>query len=238
MSWTSAPKTAPLSSDAVEADRLGESVREPGHPRPDPIDGTEVHVAGARERRDVRGIHVGEGTTHPQRVADRGQEQRLGEGRLDEVVGAGVDTGRDVVEGPRAGSGWRVREDDDRHRLVGGIGADPPAGLDPVTLRLADPEEDRIGLSDCDGGQGRAPVGDRPDLVAGRFERRRQRRVAPRYILDDEDQSTAVIVPGHARHRLRPTDRGAQAVPRSLGLGLRGRAQETSDSGPLNTCRW
>ena len=193
------PEDRALELGALEAEGNPETVREPCHARRDGIGLVEVHVSGTRHRGDVRGIHVGQRAPHPQRVPDRGQEQGLGKGRFDEVVGAGVEAGGDVIEGRRAGGGRRIGEDDDGHGLVRGIGPDPATRLDPVGIRRADTEEYRLWLSDGDCREGGAPLGDRSNRVARGFERGRQRRVPPRFLLDDEDQSPAVIVPGHAR---------------------------------------
>ena len=159
MSWTSAPKTAPLRSAPSTPARDGESVGEAGHPGPAGFAGVEVHVARARERRHVRRVHLGQRPTHPERVAQRGEEQRLGERRLEEVVGAGVDALRDVVEGRRTEARRRVGEHDDRHRLVGRIGPDAAAGLEAVALRGADADQDGLRLANGHGRQSAALPG-------------------------------------------------------------------------------
>ena len=41
-------------------------------------------------------------------------------------------------------------------------------------------------------------MGDRANVVASRFQGSGQGRIAPRFVPDDENHSTAVIVPGHA----------------------------------------
>ena len=80
----------------------------------------EVDVAGTGQSSDVRGVHLGQRTAHPQGVADRGQEQRFGERRLDEVVGARIDAGGDGVECPAfALGGASVRAMTGMRRLAG-----------------------------------------------------------------------------------------------------------------------
>ena len=199
MSWTSAPKTAPLSSSPSIPTARGEAAREPGHARTGRIGRIEIDVAGAGKSGDVRGVHLGQRTAHPQGVADRGQEQRFGERRLDEVVGAGIDARRDGVECPGVRARRGVGQGDDRHAPVGRIGADPATRLDAVAFHRPDAHEHGIRLAHGHGRQGGRAEGDRADGVARGFERRGEGRVAARDILDDEDQSAAVIVSGHAR---------------------------------------
>ena len=81
-------------------------------------------------------------------------------------------------------------EDDDRHVLVGRVGADPPAGVHDVARRGPDAHQDGLRLAHDDGRDGCIAMADRPHVVARLLERRRQRRMATRLILDHEDQST------------------------------------------------
>ena len=184
---------------ALDADGARELARQPGHARAGRIGRIEIDVAGAGQSGDVRGVHLGQRTPHPQGVADRGQEQRFGERRLDEVVGARIDARRDGVECPRVRARRSVGEGDDRHAPVGRVGADPATRLDAVAFHRPDAHEDGVRLTHGHGRQGGRAEGHRADGVAGGLERRGEGRVAARDILDDEDQSAAVIVGGHAR---------------------------------------
>ena len=139
-------------------------------------------------------MDLGDRPAHLERVADDREESFLGERELEDVVGAGVDARRDLVERVAIGG---VRQHDDRHVLVGRIGPDAPAGVHDIARRGPETDQDGLRLAHDDGRDRSIAMTDRADVVAGFVQRRRQRRMAPRFILDDEDQSTGGFLGEH-----------------------------------------
>ena len=222
MSWSRAPKTTPLSSSA-SMPRRARAGREAGHARPS--DGRiEVAVAGAGQSGDVSRRPSRPAPAHPQGVADGRQERGSANGgstKSSAPASMPAATGSNARDRDRRG----ISEDDDRHVPVGRVGADAPTRLDDIAYHRPDTHEHGVGLTDDDGRQGGGAEADRANGVAGVVERRGEGRVAARYILDDEDQSTAVIVGGDARAGCARRDAKATRTK------VRGRGRSTGPAG-------
>ena len=136
------------------------------------------HERGAAARR----------TAAHQRAHPR--EQLLALERLHEVVvGAGVEALDAVVELAAGG------EDQDRHV---GLGAQPPADLDPVEAGQAEVEDDQVGDELLRGPQRLDPVDRGADLVALLAQGAAQDVGDRLVVLDHEHASRVLIVAQHS----------------------------------------
>ena len=143
MSWSSAPNTRPLRRRRLETGAHAELVREAGESLAVHLRGRVLRLDGVRERGDhaMRADHLGGDSGEAQHAPDAGHQLGLVVGLSDEVVGAGIEAGDDVVRGYLAG------DEDDRQGDGPRIGTQAPADVETVQPGHPDVEEDEVGRS-------------------------------------------------------------------------------------------
>ena len=123
-------------------------------------------------------------------AAESGEELRLVERLGEEVVGAGIEPGDDVVD--RRAPGQQDHGQRDRPRVCPQAAAD----LEAIHPGQADVEQDEVRDDLERGRQPRRPVvrGDRS--IAGTLEQRGQQGAVRRVVLDDEDGRRRRVLEG------------------------------------------